>query len=103
MLSNGGEPKIYLRGITPHNLIHGGLGHQLLRCEELILLWCYLVFPCFILALMENALKRCFLMSLLLFLTKLECMVPSPVTICLIPGLPHLKNCSSCLCMSKTH
>ena len=44
MLSNGGEPKIYLRGITPHNLIHGGLGHQLLRCEELILLWCYLVF-----------------------------------------------------------
>ena len=35
MTSSGSEPKIYLRGVTPHTLIHGGLGHRPLLCEEL--------------------------------------------------------------------
>ena len=38
MTSSGGEPKIYLRGVTPHKLIHGGLGHRPLLYEELVLL-----------------------------------------------------------------
>ena len=46
MTSSGGEPKIYLRGVTPHTLIHGGLGHRHLLCEDLILLEPYgLFFP----------------------------------------------------------
>ena len=39
MTSSGGEPKIYLRGVTPHILIHGGLGHRPPLCEELDLIW----------------------------------------------------------------
>ena len=37
MTSSGSEPKIYLRGVTPHTLIHGGLGHRPPPFEELIL------------------------------------------------------------------
>ena len=42
MTSSGGEPKIYLRGVTPHTLLHGGLGHRPPPYEELILFGSYL-------------------------------------------------------------
>jgi hypothetical protein len=56
MTSSGGEPKIYLRGVTPHTLIHGGLGHRHLLCEDLILLELYGLFA-YPLVFMENTLK----------------------------------------------
>ena len=49
MTSSGGEPKIYLRGVTPHILIHGGLGHRPPPFEELILfdlIWVFLDLFC---------------------------------------------------------
>ena len=61
MTSNGGEPKIYLRGVTPHTLIHGGLGHRHLLCEDLILLELYGLFA-YPLVFMENTLKCWILM-----------------------------------------
>ena len=36
MMSSGSEPKIHLRGLTPHMLIYGGLGHHPLPFEELV-------------------------------------------------------------------
>ena len=56
MTSSGGEPKIYLSGVTPHTLIHGGLGHRHLLCEDLILLELYGLFA-YPLVFMENTLK----------------------------------------------
>ena len=57
MTSSGGEPKIYLCGVTPHTLIHGGLGHRPLLCEELILFGLSLDFIAYPLFFMENTLK----------------------------------------------
>ena len=42
MMSSGCEPKIHLRGVTPHTLLHGGLGHRPPPYEELILFGSYL-------------------------------------------------------------
>ena len=42
MISSGCEPKIHLRGVTPHTLLHGGLGHRPPPYEELILFGSYL-------------------------------------------------------------
>ena len=56
MTSSGGEPKIYLCGVTPHTLMHGGLGHRHLLCEELIFLELYGLFA-YQLFFMENTLK----------------------------------------------
>ena len=35
-MSSGSEPEIYLRGVIPHTLIYGGLGHRPPPYEELI-------------------------------------------------------------------
>ena len=44
MTSSGGEPKIYLRGVTPLTLIHGGLGHRPLLVEELDLIRAFIAY-----------------------------------------------------------
>ena len=41
LMSTGSEPDIYLRGVIPHTLIYGGLGHRPPPYEELILLGLY--------------------------------------------------------------
>ena len=80
MTSSGGELKIYLRGVTPHTLIHGGLGHRHLLCKDLIFMefiWISLLFRGF----HGKHTQILVVMVFLLLLIKLECEVHFSVTI----------------------
>ena len=79
-MSSGGELKIYLRGVTPHTLIHGGLGHRHLLCEDLVFMELYLDFFAYSMFSWKTHSNVGFYCVLLL-LTKFECEVPFSVTL----------------------
>ena len=79
MMSSGGELKIYLRGVTPHTLIHGGLGHRHLLCEDLVFMDLHLDFIAYPMFYGKHTQMLVFNVVFVAYY-KFECEVPVSVT-----------------------